>query len=227
MARELVVSSVSSKGDSESTTSPYAANPVLPRLRLDQAGTRLETITHHVNRYKLAASYITRGCLALDVCCGTGYGTDILRQAGAGQAMGIDLSPDAIEYARSHYPECSFVQESVAHFLDGSNSPEPDVVTFFEAIEHLEQSVGLSILNSIQASLAHDGNFFVSTPRDIRADVNPDHITQWQFDELHGELTSRFEDVDIFGQDWATGRFSWANPESASFYVARCSQPTL
>jgi hypothetical protein len=65
----------------------------------------------------------------------------------------------------------------------------------------------------------------MSTPRDIRADVNPDHITQWEFDELHSALSERFTNVNIFGQDWSTGDFMHKEAESSSFFVAVCNQP--
>jgi hypothetical protein len=65
----------------------------------------------------------------------------------------------------------------------------------------------------------------LSTPRDIRSNVNPDHITQWEYSELERELNERFSNVRLFGQDWSTGEFTDINPESSSFFVAVCSHP--
>jgi hypothetical protein len=133
-----------------------------------------------------------------------------------------DVRPETIAHHMNRY------RLAVAnHFLRSINlaAERPDVVTFFEAIEHVERSDGHAILDSVQTSLTCDGYFFVSTPRDIRSDVNPDHITQWDFDELHDALGQRFGEVQMFGQDWATGEFTTTNPQGASFYVAQCSKP--
>lgn len=209
-------------------TVAYADNPVIPRLTLAQTNIRPETIRHHMNRYNLAAEQVGLGSIAVDVCCGTGYGTDMLRRAGAKEAVGVDLSEAAIEVARTTYPGCDFVNEDANVFLRSrvtSVEGRPDTITFFEAIEHLPRTIGRQILDSAQIGLADKGNFFMSTPRDIRADVNPDHITQWEFKELESELGKRFNSVEMFGQDWATGEFVYDKPDQASFFVAKCSSP--
>lgn len=205
----------------------YAANPVIPRLSLTQGNVRPETINHHINRYRLAAQAVKVGSCVVDVCCGTGYGTDILRRAGARDAIGIDLSEEAIEFAAETYPNCSFVNGDANTFLRSQaiSAGRLDIVTFFEAIEHVPREIGHQMLDSIQIGLAEKGSLFMSTPRDIRADKNPNHITQWGFAELEDALSSRFGKVNLFGQDWATGQFVYDNPERASFFIARCDEP--
>lgn len=206
----------------------YTDNPVIPRLRLGQPDVRPETVAHHTARYRFAACYVRPGSLAVDMCCGTGYGTQVLKEAGAGQAIGIDLSEEAIDYAAGLYPDCEFVRDDIGSFLtdvrDGVEA-RPGTVTFFEAIEHIERAAGYEIMSHVQSALAPDGNFFMSTPRDIRADVNPDHITQWEYEELEDALRSRFDEVEMFGQDWTTGEFTAVNQRVASFFVARCAIP--
>lgn len=202
----------------------YADIPVIPRFHPDDPSIRLETKRHHLNRYNLAASQLRKfGEMAVDLCCGTGYGTAIMAKAGA-LAIGVDLSHEAIEYARRNNPGASYEQGYVQDFLRTTRR-YPDVVTFFEAIEHIPRPDGHDILDAVQESLTSDGRFLISTPRDIRSDVNPDHITQWEYDELHGALTDRFNSVAMFGQDWQTGEFVTEKPADASFYVAICSQP--
>jgi len=152
-----------------------------------------------------------------------------MRQAGAASTVGVDLSEAAIESAKATYPGNEFVHADANLYLRArvtSEQGRPDVVTFFEAIEHVPREVGHQILDSVQIGLAKDdGHFFMSTPSDIRADVNPDHITQWEFAELEDALSERFNDVNLFGQDWASGEFVYDEPEGASFFVAHCSNP--
>jgi 2-polyprenyl-3-methyl-5-hydroxy-6-metoxy-1,4-benzoquinol methylase len=181
-----------------------------------------------MNRYNLAAAAVHPGITAVDICSGTGYGTDIMRKAGA-RAIGIELNPDAVSFARGQYPQTEYIEGDVnvvlGNTLTHGIDQKPDLVTFFEAIEHIPREGGLAILDTVRGALAPDGNFFISTPRDIRSDTNPDHITQWKFDELNDALRGRFRYVEMFGQDWSTGEFVQENPHQASFFVARCSQP--
>jgi ubiquinone/menaquinone biosynthesis C-methylase UbiE len=104
---------ISNKGEGGNRL--YADNPIIPQLWLDQRNVRPETVRHHLNRYRLAAEYVRVGSMTIDVCCGTGYGTDMLRAAGAVNAVGIDMSSRAIAVARRAYPKCNFVLGD-AHF---------------------------------------------------------------------------------------------------------------
>lgn len=204
----------------------YVDNRIIPRLLLGEQNLREETIRHHLNRYDFAKNHVKPGDIAIDLCCGTGYGTDILRNAGCEEAIGVDLSSDAITHAKNTYSDAVYINDNVIDFLEAIPiSHQPNIVTFFEAIEHISPEDGLAVLDAVQGNLASDGNFFISTPRDIRSDVNPDHITQWEFKELREALEERFASVEIIGQDWATGEFSASEPWEASFFIGKCSQP--
>src|SRR6202023_2371945 len=64
----------------------------------------------HMARYAFAARLATQARV-LDIGCGTGYGTAELAQH-AESATGIDISSDAILYARQHYPTATFLTAS-------------------------------------------------------------------------------------------------------------------
>lgn len=219
---------MSSVNQVRNTNNNYVQNTIIPRLSLDDDRIRLETIRHHTNRYKLASQSVSEDSTVVDLCCGTGYGTKIMKDAGAKEAIGIDLNTEAIYYATNTYGNKSikYIEQPVVDFLNEfSQERSPDVVTFFEAIEHIPQEDGLYVMDAVRQALSHEGYFFLSTPRDIRADVNPDHITQWRFEELRSELEKRFGLVEMMGQDWATGKFVYTPPDQASFFVAKCSRP--
>lgn len=134
---------------------PYANNPIIPRFHPDNPDIRKETRCHHVNRYGLAAAQMRRtGEFAIDLCCGTGYGTAILARAGA-LAIGVDLSDEAINYARHTNPGLTFERGRVQDFLRESTQ-RPDLVTFFEAIEHIPRTDGHDVLDAVSESLAPD-----------------------------------------------------------------------
>ena len=54
-----------------------------------------------LDRYAFCNDYI-EGKIVLDVPCGTGWGTSLLK--GYKEIYGLDVSREAIEYAGTHYP---------------------------------------------------------------------------------------------------------------------------
>src|SRR3977135_1391273 len=70
----------------------------------------IDLLNEHMARYNFAAR-LTRGKRVLDAGCGAGYGSAELAQM-AERVIGIDIAPEAVEFARSHYqaPNLSFEQ---------------------------------------------------------------------------------------------------------------------
>lgn len=64
----------------------------------------------HLSIYAFAARNLPRtaNSRVLDVGCGAGYGSEFLRNAGAGEVIGLDLDPRNIRYASRHYPHVKF-----------------------------------------------------------------------------------------------------------------------
>ena len=56
----------------------------------------------HLQRYRFAMPYVG-GKRVLDLACGTGYGSYALRTLGAREVAWVDLSEEAIAYARKNY----------------------------------------------------------------------------------------------------------------------------
>jgi SAM-dependent methyltransferase len=153
----------------------------------------------HLKRYEFARRYCT-GADVLDAGCGVGYGTAFLAEQ-AGRVVGVDLSEQAIAYARGRYAlaNVEFVVGDVAALPLSDDSF--DAVCAFETIEHLPEPV--CFLREVKRVLRPGGVFVVSTPQVERtetAPVNPHHETEYSAADLERLLGSAFASVELYGQ---------------------------
>ena len=91
----------------------------------------------HLARYQMASEYV-EGRIVADIACGTSYRTKMLRVGGkAEKAVGIDIDPEAIEYARNtHMVDVTeFICASGDNIMLADESFE--VVVSFERREHV------------------------------------------------------------------------------------------
>ena len=93
----------------------------------------------HVSRYEFARRWIKPGAHVRDVGCGAGYGAAILAASGAERVLGLDISSEAVEWARAHYQASNlqFKQSDCTEMLDFNETF--DLIVAFEVIEHLER----------------------------------------------------------------------------------------
>jgi SAM-dependent methyltransferase len=156
----------------------------------------------HIARYAFASRFAA-GKRVLDLGCGTGYGTAELAKY-ATEAVGVDISPEAIDYATEHYRNARFVLGSAAdaHFEDESF----DLVTSFELIEHLSEP--RSLIEQAKKVLHPGGLFIVSTPNKLyyaeargSAGPNPFHEHEFEYLEFAYALREFFPYVKVLLQD--------------------------
>lgn len=153
----------------------------------------------HLKRYEFAARLVA-GLRVLDAGCGVGYGTARLA-APAASAVGVDVSAEAIDYARGHYgaPDLSFavMDLSALEFGDGSF----DAVTSFETIEHVDDAD--AVLGELARVLIADGLLVISTPqveRTTTSPANPHHRVEYSRTDFESLLRRWFESVEMYGQ---------------------------
>ncbi len=196
----------------------------------------------HIARYHFARR-LARSRRVLDLACGAGYGAATLAEA-ATRVTGVDVSADAIAYAREHYDagNLEFLQGDATHV----DLPDAsfDLITAFELIEHLDD--WRALLTEARRLLAHGGQFIVSTPNKLyyaesrqKAGPNPFHTHEFTFPEFQAALAEVFPHAALFVQNHSSGVVfqplrpsSGADlklesgqfaPDSAHFFVAVCA----
>jgi SAM-dependent methyltransferase len=148
----------------------------------------------HEQRYAFFAGRCA-GLDVLDAACGIGYGSAILARAGARSVTGIDIAPEAVEYARKHYarPGVEFQQASAENLAELGRTF--DAAVSFETIEHLPDPV--RFLREVRGVLRPGGLFVCSTPnRDFGGKgegyVNPYHLSEMSLDEFTAAFEEHF-----------------------------------
>ncbi|HOX08041.1 MAG TPA: glycosyltransferase [Planctomycetota bacterium] len=118
-----------------------------------------------VDRYTFA-SHWCKGRRVLDAACGHGYGAALLLALGAGEVVGADLDPEALEFAEEHYagPRISFVRLDLANGCSGTVGRFPAVVSI-ETMEHLPRELAGKYLATLRACVEPGGTVFLTTPQ--------------------------------------------------------------
>lgn len=161
-----------------------------------------------MERYRLAAEYV-RDVDVVDCACGTGYGSELLLQAGARSVQGVDLSRTALEFARGWH-----AHEGITYFeadaLRFTPTPVPAVWVSLETVEHLPKPQ--AYIAHVAKLLPPGGRFITSVPVTVSTDGNPQHL--WDFtresfrallrtngfkEERALEQVHRFSLGDVFG----------------------------
>lgn len=156
------------------------------------------TYQGHYARYTFASKFCKQK-VVLDVACGVGYGSYHLIKTGARRVSGVDISKDAIAYAKTHYadPKVGFIVG------DATKLPFPDksfdVIVSFETIEHVREYE--KYLAECKRVLKEGGVFICSSPNKVRENtLNPHHIREFYLEEFFGMMNENFRDVELYGQ---------------------------
>jgi len=187
-----------------------------------------DLFNEHLARY-LYALPLVKGKSVLDLGCGSGYGTFELAQS-ARWALGLDVSLEAIRYARQTYTA------GPLNFLAGNACQIPladsslDVIVSFEVIEHLAEQEQL--MREICRILKPDGILLISTPNRVfyteeRREVNPYHTREFDEEEFKRFLGDFFPVVDLHYQNHVDAIFVGSPGKKAEVEVPRQSSDSL
>jgi len=182
------------------------------------AGRLIES--EHRGRYWWAAQ-VAAGRSVLDVGCGTGYGAQILANAGALKVIGVDVAADVVEMAGREYrsDRLAFVCADAARlpFEDASF----DLAVCFEVIEHLPMEAG--VMDELRRVLRPDGIALISSPNSrVYPSGNPHHVHQFAPDELLVAARRSFASATLYHQ---TPMLCAAILDDAAFDGARDARP--
>ena len=160
-----------------------------------------ELLAQHIARYKFAQAFVTNKTV-VDFACGSGYGTAMLAEAKPKNVTGIDISQDAVSYAKTHFeiPGVTFLQGS-SEVLSGMRAV--DIIVSFETIEHL--AMYDSFMEIVANVLSPNGILIISTPvrqSDTLFDKpdNPFHLREWNEEEFSLLLSNYFGSRDFYYQ---------------------------
>lgn len=162
----------------------------------------------------------------LDGACGTGYGSSVLRRAGAEYVEGVDLSVESVEEARGRYGGPGIYFRPANLLSLGVPNGSFDVVVSFESIEHVDDDA--RYVAEMRRVLRPGGVFLCSTPNRTITNpgtaittrpYNPFHVREYTSEELRAKLSVEFDEVSMLGQ------MSWSSAYSRRLAaVARLSQ---
>jgi GT2 family glycosyltransferase/glycosyltransferase involved in cell wall biosynthesis/SAM-dependent methyltransferase len=168
----------------------------------------LQVIYEHYHRYALASRFTT-GARVLDLGCGEGFGPALLA-AEARKVVGIDIDPQTVEHAATHHSRGN-LEFSLGSMIDPellAGAPPFDVITCFEALEHVEEQDTLVAV--VRRLLAPGGLFLTSTP-DVavyshqHGNDNPFHVRELTDAQFRTLLGDSFNHVAVLRQNVAVG----------------------
>ena len=127
----------------------------------------------------------------VDLGCGVGYGCRILSTIPNSHVLGIDASPESLEYARCHYggANIAYQVENLIQFIPAM--PESDYVVSRGVFEHIQDGLRLALSAKCRHRLLFDVPYRESRGK------NPHHVV-FEFCE---ETFSGFHEMEFFFQD--------------------------
>lgn len=114
----------------------------------------------HLERYKFSCNYV-KSKRVLDIACGAGYGSHMIKLAGASYVLGGDISANNVQYCNAHFQmkDLEFKQLDICQPI----VEKPfDVIISFETIEHISNYT--AALKNLHKILAKNGLLIVSSP---------------------------------------------------------------
>jgi 2-polyprenyl-3-methyl-5-hydroxy-6-metoxy-1,4-benzoquinol methylase len=156
----------------------------------------------HLDRYHFAAERVA-GLKVADIACGTGYGSELLKeQGGAASVTGIDICPDAINYATKKHAPAGVNFVCTSGDATGLESNSLDAIVSFETIEHVPDDEKL--LTEFARILKPGGLLICSTPNMWPLEIAPHHVRVYDRNSFAKILNRNFESIEMFNQNSGT-----------------------
>ena len=145
----------------------------------------------HMERYKFACEHLVPG-MVLDIACGTGYGTWLMATYSRDFCVGVDISPETINYANERYAHENivFICEDILKY---SNDELFMNIVSLETIEHIKNPE--EVIMHLSGLLLPGGRMIVSVPITPSVDANPFHVNDFTASSFR-KLFKRFGMVE-------------------------------
>jgi 2-polyprenyl-3-methyl-5-hydroxy-6-metoxy-1,4-benzoquinol methylase len=171
------------------------AHPDLPGFKDKWFGLKKSKYKSNLyRRYEFCNKYIMDKVI-LDIPCGTGWGTSLLKNAK--MIYAVDIAPEAIEYATEHFRMKNVVYELGDMLSLRFDSGFFDAIVCLEGFEHVPRETGLKFLDEASRTLKKDGLLIMTVPilTTGKHSGNPYHLYEPSLEELQETLTQRFSFV--------------------------------
>jgi 2-polyprenyl-3-methyl-5-hydroxy-6-metoxy-1,4-benzoquinol methylase len=177
---------------------------VQERLTLQAVGQPTLIAAEHVHRYEFAAG-LCPGARVLDLCCGSGYGGEILAESAA-SVHGVDYDAATVDLASTALAGNSRLTFEVADamtVLRRELAGDFDAIVCFEGLEHLPDPDGA--LSELRRHAAAGVAVICSVPNSRgMGEENEFHLTDFGYEEA-GAAFAGFPDAVIVHQFLAEG----------------------
>jgi SAM-dependent methyltransferase len=145
----------------------------------------------HIRRYLFAQQHVY-GKRVLDIACGTGYGSDILRRGGAHQVVSMDISTEALHYPAGRWRSGWIAQADAQHIPLPTTSL--DVIVTLETLEHLPDP--RAYLAEAKRILRTGGCLILSVPNRLKSSPGSEtpHSPYHTFEPTRQELLTLLQE---------------------------------
>ncbi len=177
---------------------------VQERLSLEAVSAATVIASEHVHRYRLAAR-LCSGKRVLDLACGSGYGSAILRET-ASAVTGVDNDVATIDMATvtvGTEHDVSFEAADALEFLNRELLDDYDAIVCFEGLEHFADPD--AVLERMAHHAAAGMRLVVSVPNSKAfEEENEFHVTDYGYEQTLAAF-ERFDEVSLLYQYLAEG----------------------
>ena len=153
----------------------------------------IKNFINHSKFYKFVTQFV-KGKKIADIGCGSGYGCEILKKAGAAQVHGSDLSEVSIDFASKRYGEYAKFSVQGITDLSGYTDNMVDISISSEVLEHVkEYGVEDDALKELRRVTCDGGLIIIGTPN---SELLGNH--GFSFKEIDALFKANFAEFYIF-----------------------------
>ncbi len=153
----------------------------------------LNNYLNHRKFYQFVAQFVNNKKV-VDVGCGSGYGSRILKESGSISVNGFDISKSSIKYAKSHYMDYGTFDISSITDMSQVSDNSYDITISSEVMEHIkEYNMEQRAIGELKRITNDKGLIIIGTP-------NTELLTNhgFSYDEINGLFSKNFLHYCIF-----------------------------